>query len=108
MKKSKNHIVDKLKILTRTSELSLVRLREQRLLDPSYKSIHDENVAKINLFSYLIENTEKTNPENFNTFLEFIQNSPVHFKEEVYDQTIFNKYWTKYAALLKDTNMDDF
>lgn len=97
----------KLGILAKATERNLKNLEENRTKEPNYESLYDENLAKLNLFSYLMRDENLVSYKKFMETLDFLEKNPIQL-DHVYNKSIFEKYWYSYVSLLKVSDFNEF
>lgn len=108
MNNNETHIKTKLEILSQASVNQLNHIITNRKSDPNFKKIYDENIAKKNLFSYLLNYEVDPAKRNFYETLDYLEKNPQFTNDEIYDKNVYEKYWNSYVSLLKISDFEEF
>lgn len=108
MKNNEIHIKSKLEILSQASKNQLEYTIANRQSEPNFKKIYDENIAKKNLYSYLLNDEFNPSKRSFYETLDYLEKNPQFANEEIYDKKQYEKYWNSYVSLLKISDFDEF
>ncbi len=104
----KQQVKTKINVLEMATRRTLDDIKTTRKNSPNFKSLCDENIAKLTLFNCIKNDNSWKDYESFLQCLDELKENPKIINGNVFDKDNYARYWKSYVMMLKLSDFETF